>query len=157
MFGLPQAGLIANELLEKRLANHVYNQNKLVPGLWSHEWRPTQFTLVINDFGAEYVIKEHGKHLIYALQENYTITRDWEGKLYVKITLYWDRENHQVHLLMPVYIKAALQHFNHTISTKLQYSPFTHTPQKYELKYNMQKNQRPLNLSMKKERSLSNK
>ncbi len=34
MYGLPQTGLIANELLEKRLNEHGYQQSKLVPGLW---------------------------------------------------------------------------------------------------------------------------
>ena len=33
MYGLPQAGLIANRLLEKRLNKHGYQQSKLVPGL----------------------------------------------------------------------------------------------------------------------------
>jgi len=51
MYGLPQAGLIANELLEKRLNEHGYRQSKLVPGLWKHNTRPIQFTLVVNDFG----------------------------------------------------------------------------------------------------------
>ena len=40
MYGLPQAGLLANELLEKRLNKYGYYQSKLVPGLWTHEWRP---------------------------------------------------------------------------------------------------------------------
>ena len=31
MYGLPQAGLLANELLEKRLNRHGYRQSKLVP------------------------------------------------------------------------------------------------------------------------------
>ena len=33
MYGLPQAGLLANELLEKRLNKNGYKQSKLVPGL----------------------------------------------------------------------------------------------------------------------------
>ncbi len=33
MYGLPQLGLIANELLEERLNKHGYQQSKLVPGL----------------------------------------------------------------------------------------------------------------------------
>ena len=37
MYGLPQAGLLANELLEKRLNKHSYHQSKLVPGLWKHD------------------------------------------------------------------------------------------------------------------------
>ncbi|KAL7474697.1 hypothetical protein ACHAW6_000659, partial [Cyclotella cf. meneghiniana] len=40
MYGLPQAGLLANELLEKRLNAHGYFQSKLVPGLWRHKHRP---------------------------------------------------------------------------------------------------------------------
>ena len=33
MYGLPQAGLVSNELMEKRLNEHGYQQSKLVPGL----------------------------------------------------------------------------------------------------------------------------
>ena len=53
-------------------------------------------------------------------KENYTITNDWEGKLYVGITLDWDYENGQVHLLMPGYVTDALLRFNHPIPTKKQ-------------------------------------
>ena len=47
MYGLPQSGLLANALLEKQLNKQGYHQSKLVPGLWSHKWRPVQFTLVM--------------------------------------------------------------------------------------------------------------
>ena len=33
IYGLPQSGLLANKLLEKRLNRHGYRQSKLVPGL----------------------------------------------------------------------------------------------------------------------------
>ena len=36
VYGLPQSGLLANELLEKRLNKHGYRQSKLIPGLWTH-------------------------------------------------------------------------------------------------------------------------
>ena len=36
MYGLPQAGLLTNELLKKRLNKHGYLQSKLVTGLWKH-------------------------------------------------------------------------------------------------------------------------
>ena len=39
MYGLPQAGRLANKLLEKRLNKEGYYQSKLVPGLWNHEKR----------------------------------------------------------------------------------------------------------------------
>ena len=33
MYGLPQAGLLAQELLQERLAQHGYHQNEIIPGL----------------------------------------------------------------------------------------------------------------------------
>ena len=53
MYGLPQAGLLANKLLEKRLNKHGYFQSKLVPGLWTHKTRPIQFALTVDDFGVD--------------------------------------------------------------------------------------------------------
>ena len=63
MYGLPQAGLIANQPLEKRLNEHGYRQSKLVPGLWKHDTRLIQFKLVMDVFGVKYVGKEHAVHL----------------------------------------------------------------------------------------------
>ena len=63
MYGLPQSGLLANELLETRLNKQDYHQSKLVPGLWTYEWRPVQFTLVVDNFGVKYVGEEHTMHL----------------------------------------------------------------------------------------------
>jgi hypothetical protein len=50
MYGLPQAGIIAQELLKERLAEYGYHQSKIIPGPWTHETRPTTFTLVVDDF-----------------------------------------------------------------------------------------------------------
>ena len=36
-YGLPQAGLLAQELLEDWLSAHGYHQNQLIPGLWKHD------------------------------------------------------------------------------------------------------------------------
>ena len=92
MYGLPQAGLLANELLEKRLKKRGYYQSKLVSGLWKHEWRPIQFTLVVDDFGVKYVGKEYALHLNATLEDNYGVTTEWDGKRYIGITLDWDYE-----------------------------------------------------------------
>ena len=87
MYGLPQAGLLANELLEKRLNKHGYHQSKLVPGLWKHKTRPIHFTLVVDDFGVKYVGEEHANHLKATLEEHYKLTCDWTGRRYIGITL----------------------------------------------------------------------
>ena len=38
MYGLPQTGLLAQQLLEERLNAKGYSQSTLVPGLWTHDW-----------------------------------------------------------------------------------------------------------------------
>ena len=74
MYGLPHAGLLDNELLEKRLIKRGYQQSKLVHGFWTHDWRPVQFTLVVDNFGVKYVREEHPLHLKHTIEENYTVT-----------------------------------------------------------------------------------
>ena len=73
MYGLPQAGILAQQLLEQRLNAHGYSQSRAVPGLWTHETRPISFTLVVDDFGVKYVGKEHALHLINILKQHYEI------------------------------------------------------------------------------------
>ena len=80
MYGLPQAGILAQKLLEKRLKKKVYYQSMYTPGLWFHEWRPIQFSLVVDDFGVKYVGEENVKHLVNAPVEHYKISQDWDSK-----------------------------------------------------------------------------
>jgi hypothetical protein len=47
MYGLPQAGVIAQELLVKPLAEYGYHQIKIINGLWKHKTRPICFCLVL--------------------------------------------------------------------------------------------------------------
>ena len=77
VYGLPQRGLLENKLLEKRLNKQEYWQSKLVPSLWKHDWRPVQFTLVVDDFGVMYVGKEHALHLKQTLENDYSVTTEW--------------------------------------------------------------------------------
>ena len=131
MYGLPQAGLLANELLEKRLNKAGYFQSKYVPGLWSHKWRPIQFTLVVDDFGVKYVGKEHAEHLKKTLETDYKITTDWTGERYIGINLLWDYKRRQVHLSMPGYVERALQQFGHQRPRKPVHSPYPCAPIQY--------------------------
>ena len=113
MYGLAHAGLLASELLEKRLNKHRYRQRKLVPGLSKHDWHPVQFTLVVDNFGVKYMGEEHAMHLKAALEEDYKVTTEWGGKRYIGITLDWDYKRRQVRLSMPNYVKKALTQFQH--------------------------------------------
>ena len=98
VYRLLQDGLLSNELLERRLNKHGYRQSKLVPGLWKHDWRHVQFTLVVDDFGVKYVGKEHALHLKQTIEENYGVTTDWVGARYIVIIIEWDYSNQRVHL-----------------------------------------------------------
>ncbi len=63
-YGLPEVGIVAQELLEERLLKAGYRQSKVTPGYWKHDWRPISFTLVVDDFGVKYINKTDINHLI---------------------------------------------------------------------------------------------
>ena len=134
MYGLPQAGLIAQELLEKRLNKDGYYQDKYVPGLWHHEWRPIKFTLVVDDFGVKYVGKEHAEHLLGVIQKHYKCSKEWDGKRYIGITLDWDYDRRKVHLSMPGYVKTAITELGHQPPERRQDQPHRHVPPNYGAK-----------------------
>jgi hypothetical protein len=123
MYGLPQAGILANQLLTKRLEPHGYYQCRHTPGLWRHKWRPVLFSLVVDDFGIKYVGREHINHLIDDIEEHYEFSKDWEGRLYCGITLKWDYDERTCDLSMPGYLRAAIHHFQHPHPALEQHSP----------------------------------
>ncbi len=131
MYGLPQAGLLAQQLLEERLNQQGYMQDKMVPGLWKHTSRPISFTLCVDDFGVKYVGREHAEHLIEVLQKHYKLTIDWTGSKYIGLDLAWDYDKREVHLSMPGYVAKALKRFDHPTPTKRQDQPHPHIPPKY--------------------------
>jgi hypothetical protein len=126
MYGLPQAGIIAQELLEERLLKAGYSQSKITPGYWKHEWRPISFTLVVDDFGVKYIRKEHTMHLIKMLKEHYEIKEDWDGRRYIRVTIDCDYRNGEVHISMPEYVERALARFGYPIPDKPQHQPHQH-------------------------------
>jgi hypothetical protein len=85
MYGLPQAGIIAQELFKQCILKGGYTQRKITPGYWNR-WRPISFTLVANDFSVRYIGKEHVQHLIKILKEHYKVEEDWVGTRYLGIT-----------------------------------------------------------------------
>ncbi len=107
MYGLPQAGILAQDLLTKRLHKAGYWQSKITPGYWHHEWRPISFTLVVDNFGVNYTNKDNVEHLVSILKQDYKIDVDWEGTRYLGLMLDWDYAAHKVHLSMPGYIEKA--------------------------------------------------
>jgi hypothetical protein len=113
MYGLKQSGLLANQLLQTRLAPFGYYLARHTLGLWLHKTRPISFTLVVDDFAAKYVGKQHAEHLRNALLRTYELTTDWKATVYSGMTLKWDYKNRTCDIFMPCYVSNVLSKFQH--------------------------------------------
>jgi hypothetical protein len=132
IYGLPQAGKLANEYLRQKLAPHGYFEVKHTPGLWKHITRPITFTLTVDDFGVKYVGKQHALHLLSILEKEFeSVSTDWDGVLYCGITLEWNYEEGWVDISMPGYIKKVLHKYNHDAPTRPQNTPYYIKPKQY--------------------------
>ena len=67
IYGIQQAGALANKQLKKLIAPDGYYEVAHTPGLWRHATRPIQFSLVVDNFGVKYVGKQHVEHLAHCL------------------------------------------------------------------------------------------
>jgi hypothetical protein len=110
---LKQAGLLANQLLQKCLAPFGYYPSRHTPGLWLHKTRPIAFSLIVDDFTVKYVGKQHAAHLRNALLRSYELATDWEGKVYSGMNLQCDCKNRTCHISVPGYVANILSKFQH--------------------------------------------
>jgi hypothetical protein len=124
MYGLPQAGRLAHDELKTHLAPYGYKPVTYTPGLWVNIKRKISFTLVVDDFGIKYDLSNNNlKHLIYALEQKYTITVDMTGNLFCGVTLDWNYDKGEVKCSMPGAIPKFLEKLHHQAPTKKQFSP----------------------------------
>jgi hypothetical protein len=126
MYGLKQAGLLANQLLQTRLAPFGYYPARHTPGISLHKTRPISFTLVVNDFAIKYVGQHHAEHLRNALLQTYELTTDWTATVYSGMTLKWDDNKRICDISMPGYVSNILSKFQHDSHKHPQ-----HTPSRY--------------------------
>jgi hypothetical protein len=86
MYGLPQAGKIANDHLTAFLAPYGYAPVLISSGLWNHVTRDIIFfTLVLDDFGVKYTNKADAEHLMSTLHALYSISKDWDALITVAL------------------------------------------------------------------------
>jgi hypothetical protein len=123
MYGLKQAGLLANQLLQTRLAPFGYYPARHTPGLWLHKTQPISFTLVFDDFAVKYVSKHHAEHLQNALLRTYELTTDWTATMYSGMTLKWDYNKRTCDISMPGYVSNILSMFQHDSHKHPQHTP----------------------------------
>jgi hypothetical protein len=126
MYGLEQAGILANQLLQTRLAPFGYCPARHTPGLWLQKTRPISFTLVGDDFAVKYVGKQHAEHLRNDLLRTYELTTDWTATVYSGMTLKWDYKHRTCDISMPGYVSKVLSKFQHDSPKHPQ-----HTPSRY--------------------------
>jgi hypothetical protein len=126
MYGLKQAGLIADQLLQTHLAPFGYYPARHTPGLWLHKTRPILFTLVVDDFAVKYVGKHHAEHLRNALLRTYELTTEWTATVYSSMTLKWDYKKRTCDISMSSYVSNVLSKFQHDAPKHPQ-----HTPSRY--------------------------
>jgi hypothetical protein len=126
MYGLKQAGLLAHQLLQTRLAPFGYYPARHTPGLWLHKTRPIDFSLIVDDFAIKYVGKQHADHLRNALLQSYELTTDWAEKVYSGMSFKWDYKNRACDNSMPGYVSNVLRKFQHDAPKQPQ-----HTSSKY--------------------------
>jgi hypothetical protein len=126
MYGLKQASLLANQLLQKRLTPFGYYTARHTPGLWLHKTRPIAFSLIVDDFAVNYVDKQRADHIINALLQSYELTTDCESKTYSGMSLKWDCKNRTCDISMPGNIFNVLSKFQHDAPKHTQ-----HTPSRY--------------------------
>jgi len=136
MYGLPQASLLANQQLVKKLAPAGFVEARHTPGLFTHTSKPIMFALIVDDFGIQYVGKPAADFLISTLRKDYTITIDWTGSEFCGLHLEWDYTARTVELSMPGYVARALARFGHCDPTPSD-SPHKHVPPQFGAKIQM--------------------
>jgi hypothetical protein len=92
------------------------------------------FTLIVDDFGVEYVGEEHAIHLCNTIKEHYDIMENWKGDLYSGINLEWNYTSRTCRLSMEGYIDTVLAKYNHQRPKKPVLSPYKAAPISYGAK-----------------------
>lgn len=130
MYGLPQAGLLAQQRLVAHIAQHGYTQSDTVPCLFRHATNGVTFVLVVDDFGIKYTNTEGRDHLLATLRLLYKITVDMDTTTanttvisYLGMTVTHDRTNETITCSMPGYIDKVLTRFREWAGTRKVQSP----------------------------------
>ena len=125
IYGLPQAGKLANEQLIRHLEPFGYAPCPHTAGLWTHKERDISFLLVVDDFAIKYTQRTDVEHLLDALKTGYKMSVDWTAERYCGLILKWDYDKRTCDISMPGYIERALTRFRHPFPTETTTQPGT--------------------------------
>ena len=131
MYGLKQAGIIANHELVNHMAPFGYHPVKHTPDLWVHDSKKTLFILLVDNFCVQYCSTEDVDNFFKALRDKYLITVDMAEVVYIGIKLEWYYVPRTVTFSIPSYASKDFHRFQHIIRGGKDYSPHTYSPIQY--------------------------
>ena len=132
MYGLAQAGRLAQDRLVAHLLAHGYEQSRLVPMLFRHITRPIAFTLIVDDFGIKYTTLTDVEHLFTVLRKIFIITTDMSGEAYIGLHILHDLIKHTITISIPDYVTKAITRFApHLLTTRGSRAPMRYHPVVY--------------------------
>ena len=113
IYGLPQAGKLAQDQLITVLAKHGFSMCPLTPCLFRHAIRDIAFCLIVDDFGVKYNTRADAQFLANILAPHYQLHIDWSGDKFLGISLGWEYEAAppRVSLSLPGFVPKALDSF----------------------------------------------
>lgn len=113
LYGMKQAGYIANKEIVEHLSNNGYTQAPNTPCLFRHHTDDIEFTLITDDFGVRYGNKVAADKLLEVMSRKYTMTHDWSGIKYAGFDILndYDPRNKRCELSMNGYMAAVLRRF----------------------------------------------
>ena len=104
MYGLPQAGILANTQLCKILSKYGYDQCNHTYFLYYHRSRNTTFTLVINGLRIKYTDNIDLQYFITTIHKIYTAIIDVRESFYCGLIIQCDYYARHVAVLITGYI-----------------------------------------------------
>ena len=131
IYGLKQAGRLAQLRLISHLADNGYFPAANSTCLFKHVTNGTIFTLVVDDFGVKYNTKADAMHLLDTLEKLYKIKTNWAGDHYIGFDIRFancpSTNLRTVALSMPRYLPNALKRFklgtHRPVHNPIEYNP----------------------------------
>ena len=134
MYGLPQAGLLAQQRLIAHLAKSEYIQSPVIPCLFRHPTNGVTFVLVVDDFGVKFQNAAGRDHFLDTLRSLYAITVDEQGSQYLGMCIEHDKKLATISISMPGYIARVLERFQDWAGTRRANTPGVYNKPAYGAK-----------------------
>ena len=123
MYGLPQAGRIAQQNLFPRLRAAGFSHSTDSPCVFKHSHLPIAFSLTVDDFGCSHVGDAPFQHLIDALSPHYQCKVDRQATKFLGMHLAFDYQARTCQLSLPGYIDRGMSRFDLQPPERPTFSP----------------------------------